>query len=43
MNPEQTDELYFVAAPGGGHRFSSDLATHQKAVAAWRSYSRSSR
>lgn len=43
VNPEQTDELYFVAAPGGGHRFSRDLATHQKAVAAWRSYSRSSR
>jgi UPF0755 protein len=35
------DELYFVAAPGGGHRFSSDLRTHLAAVAAWRDYVRS--
>lgn len=43
VDPEQTDEFYFVAAPEGGHRFSADLAAHQQAVAAWRRYSRSSR
>jgi UPF0755 protein len=41
--PEPGDALYFVAAPGGGHRFSNDLAGHLRAVRAWRSYVRSSR
>jgi UPF0755 protein len=41
--PEDGAELYFVAAPGGGHRFSTDLAGHLRAVRAWRSYVRSSR
>lgn len=43
VNPERGDELFFVAAPGGGHRFSSDLAAHNRAVAEWRAYQRSSR
>ena len=41
--PPPGDELYFVAAPGGGHRFSSTHEQHLLAVAAWRTYSRSSR
>ena len=43
VSPAPGDELYFVAAPGGGHRFSKDLASHEKAVRAWRLYGRSSR
>lgn len=41
--PAEGDELYFVAAPEGGHRFSSDLASHRKAVREWRDYLTSSR
>jgi len=43
VEPAPGDELYFVAAPGGGHRFSSTLEQHLQAVAVWRTYSRSSR
>jgi UPF0755 protein len=43
VRPADGDELYFVAAPEGGHRFSSDLGSHLRAVAEWRDYSRSSR
>jgi len=43
VSPASGDEIYFVAAPGGGHRFSKDLASHEKAVRAWRLYGRSSR
>jgi UPF0755 protein len=43
LNPSEGRELYFVAAPGGGHRFSESLAAHLEAVAEWRRYSRSSR
>jgi UPF0755 protein len=43
VHPDAGDELYFVAAPGGGHRFSSNLEAHLEAVREWRSYSRSSR
>jgi len=43
VSPAKGDLLYFVAAPGGGHEFSADLVSHQKAVAVWRRYSRSSR
>jgi UPF0755 protein len=43
VRPAEGDLLYFVAAPGGGHRFSKDLAAHQRAVAEWRRYSRSAR
>ena len=41
--PADGADLFFVAAPGGGHAFSSTLAAHNAAVAAWRSYVRSSR
>ncbi len=41
--PVESDELYFVAAPAGGHSFSRDFATHRRAVAQWRRYVRSSR
>ena len=41
VRPAQGEELYFVAAPEGGHRFSRDLATHVRAVAQWRAYVRS--
>jgi UPF0755 protein len=43
VSPAPGSDLYFVAAPGGGHVFSRDLASHVRAVAAWRVYSRSSR
>jgi UPF0755 protein len=43
VRPGEGDELYFVAAPGGGHQFSSDLGAHLRAVAEWRDYLRSSR
>jgi UPF0755 protein len=37
LHPDETDYLYFVAKPSGeGHRFSSTLAAHQKAVQAYR-------
>jgi UPF0755 protein len=42
LAPEESDDLYFVAAPGGGHRFSPDLPSHRKAVLEWRRYVRSS-
>jgi UPF0755 protein len=41
--PDDGRELYFVAAPEGGHRFSTTLDAHLEAVAVWRRYSRSSR
>lgn len=43
LRPSEGDDLYFVAAPEGGHRFSRDLAGHLRAVAAWRRHVRSSR
>jgi UPF0755 protein len=43
INPAKGRELFFVAAPGGGHRFSEDLAGHNRAVAEWRRHQRSSR
>ncbi len=41
--PSDGEELYFVASPDGGHRFSKDLRSHERAVAEWRRYVRSSR
>ena len=41
--PSEGDELYFVAAPDGGHTFSATLDQHLRAVRIWRNYSRSSR
>lgn len=43
VDPEGGADLYFVASPTGGHRFSSDLASHLEAVRDWRRYQRSSR
>lgn len=43
VEPADGRELYFVAAPEGGHRFSKDLESHIEAVKDWRSYLRSSR
>ncbi|MCS7315323.1 MAG: endolytic transglycosylase MltG [Bryobacterales bacterium] len=38
INPARTDYLYFVAIPDGSgrHQFSTDLASHQRAVARYR-------
>jgi UPF0755 protein len=41
--PADGDDLYFVAAPGGGHTFSRTLDAHLEAVRRWRVYLRSSR
>ncbi len=43
LAPSSGADLYFVAAPGGGHTFSKDLASHNRAVGLWRRYERSSR
>jgi len=43
VNPVEGSELYFVASPDGGHRFSETLEQHVQAVAEWRRYLRSSR
>jgi UPF0755 protein len=43
VGPAEGTELYFVASPEGGHRFSTDLEAHLRAVREWRAYSRSSR
>jgi UPF0755 protein len=43
VHPAPGEELFFVAAPEGGHRFSKDLGSHRKAVREWRAYLRSSR
>jgi UPF0755 protein len=36
LHPESTPYLYFVAKPGGGHKFSRTLSEHNRAVARWR-------
>ena len=36
LNPEGSDDLYFVADGTGGHVFSSTMAEHEKNVANWR-------
>ena len=43
IEPQKVEDLYFVAAPDGGHRFSPDLESHHRAVAEWRRYQRSSK
>jgi UPF0755 protein len=41
LHPAQTEYLYFVAnPPGSGHRFSTTLAAHEKAVKTYRHASR---
>jgi UPF0755 protein len=36
LNPENSDDLYFVANGTGGHVFSATMAGHEKNVANWR-------
>ena len=36
VEPDEGDDLYFVARPDGGHQFSPSLAAHNRAVAVWR-------
>lgn len=36
LNPASTSYLYFVASGEGGHKFSSDLKTHNQYVRNWR-------
>ena len=44
VEPIASREMYFVALPGGGgHAFSETLEQHNRAVARWRAYLRSSR
>ena len=43
VEPAEGEELYFVAAPGGGHRFSTNLQSHLDAVKDWRKYQSSIR
>jgi UPF0755 protein len=40
LNPEQTNDLYFVANGAGGHVFSATMAEHERHVAAWRAVER---
>ena len=43
VNPAEGSELYFVASPEGGHRFTSRLEDHLKAVRIYRNWVKSSR
>jgi UPF0755 protein len=43
LRPSEGRNLYFVAKPDGGHRFSDNHSAHLQAVAEWRRYVRSSR
>ena len=38
LHPTDTDALYFVASPDGGHVFANTLAEHNKNVAIWRKF-----
>ena len=42
LNPRKTDFLYFVATGNGGHSFSVTLKEHNKHVAKWRKFQKSS-
>lgn len=43
VHPKEGDDLYFVASPEGGHRFSSNLQSHLEAVRQWRRHQHSLR
>jgi UPF0755 protein len=36
LNPQHTDELYFVADGKGGHVFAKNLKEHNRNAAKWR-------
>jgi UPF0755 protein len=40
LNPEQSDDLYFVATGRGGHVFASTVAEQARNVAAYRAFER---
>jgi UPF0755 protein len=40
LDPEQSDDLYFVATGQGGHVFAATMAEHNKNVIAYRAYER---
>ena len=40
VQPDDGADLYFVAAPDGGHTFSESLDDHNRAVAVWRRHRR---
>lgn len=41
MHPDQSDNIYFVATGNGGHKFTSNLPDHNRAVQEYRSVMRS--
>ena len=40
LNPDKSDELFFVADGSGGHAFAKTLRSHEKNVAKWRKIER---
>ena len=43
LNPDETDDLFFVADGEGGHAFATNLRDHQRNVAVWRRIERERR
>ena len=43
LNPEDTDDLFFVADGSGGHAFAKTLKQHNNNVAKWREVERQRR
>ena len=40
LNPDQTDDLFFVATGRGGHVFASTISEQERNVAAYRAFER---